>query len=161
VCIVNVATGRLSSGDCHLIYPGEKLRTLIPAAERAAIDRWFAALPTSPEPEQEAELAPSPVEPEQESPAPAPEPESTSPAGGVWDTIAACESGGNWSTNTGNGYFGGLQFAQSTWEAYGGLSYAPRADLASKAEQIAVAERTLAGQGWGAWPTCSSEAGLR
>jgi len=71
-----------------------------------------------------------------------------------WDGVAECESGGNWSINTGNGYYGGLQFSQSTWEAYGGLAYAARADLASKEAQIAVAERTLAGQGIGAWPTC-------
>ncbi len=71
-----------------------------------------------------------------------------------WDGVAECESGGNWSINTGNGYYGGLQFSQSTWEAYGGAAYASRADLASKDQQIAVAERTLAGQGVGAWPTC-------
>jgi len=62
-----------------------------------------------------------------------------------WDAIAACESGGNWSTATGNGYYGGLQFNQSTWQAYGGGSYAPRADLASKAGQVAVAERQRVG----------------
>jgi pyruvate/2-oxoglutarate dehydrogenase complex dihydrolipoamide acyltransferase (E2) component len=71
-----------------------------------------------------------------------------------WDGVAQCESGGNWSINTGNGYYGGLQFSQSTWEAYGGLEFAPRADLATKEEQIIVAERTLDGQGVGAWPTC-------
>jgi LysM repeat protein len=71
-----------------------------------------------------------------------------------WDGVANCESGGNWSINTGNGYYGGLQFSQSTWEAYGGLEFAPRADLATKDEQIIVAERTLDGQGVGAWPTC-------
>ena len=69
----------------------------------------------------------------------------------VWDRVAACESGGNWQIATGNGYYGGLQFSQSTWEAYGGTQYAARADLASKEQQIAVAESTLAGQGWGAW----------
>ena len=73
-----------------------------------------------------------------------------------WDGVAACESGGNWSINTGNGYYGGLQFSQGTWVAYGGLAYAPRADLASKEAQIAIAERTLAGQGIGAWPTCGA-----
>jgi len=73
-----------------------------------------------------------------------------------WDGVAQCESSGNWSINTGNGYFGGLQFNQSTWQAYGGGSYAPRADLASKAGQIAVAERVLSGQGAGAWPVCGS-----
>jgi pyruvate/2-oxoglutarate dehydrogenase complex dihydrolipoamide acyltransferase (E2) component len=71
-----------------------------------------------------------------------------------WDGVAQCESGGNWSINTGNGYYGGLQFSQSTWEAYGGLEFAPRADLATKEQQIIVAERVLAGQGIGAWPTC-------
>jgi hypothetical protein len=71
-----------------------------------------------------------------------------------WDGVAGCESSGNWSINTGNGYYGGLQFSQSTWAAYGGLAYASRADLASKAQQIAVAERTLDGQGVGAWPSC-------
>lgn len=71
-----------------------------------------------------------------------------------WDSVANCESSGNWSINTGNGYYGGLQFSQSTWEGYGGTEYASRADLASRSEQIAVAERVLAGQGPGAWPNC-------
>ncbi|WP_329279524.1 transglycosylase family protein [Streptomyces sp. NBC_00691] len=71
-----------------------------------------------------------------------------------WDTVAACESGGNWSINTGNGYYGGLQFSASTWAAYGGTAYASTADQASKSQQIAVAEKVLAGQGKGAWPSC-------
>lgn len=71
-----------------------------------------------------------------------------------WSAIAACESGGNWSINTGNGYFGGTQTSQSTWAAYGGLAYAARADLATQAQQIAVNEKILAGQGIKAWPTC-------
>jgi len=69
----------------------------------------------------------------------------------TWDAVAQCESSGNWAINTGNGYYGGLQFTQSTWDAYGGQQYASRADLATKDQQIAVAEATLAGQGWGAW----------
>ena len=69
----------------------------------------------------------------------------------TWDSVAQCESSGNWSINTGNGYYGGLQFSQSTWNAFGGQEYAARADLATKDQQIAVAEKTLAGQGWGAW----------
>ncbi|MEP7332707.1 MAG: transglycosylase family protein [Terracoccus sp.] len=81
-------------------------------------------------------------------------------AGSVWDGVAACESGGNWSINTGNGFYGGLQFTKSTWLAYGGGQYASRADLASKSAQIAVAQRTLKGQGPGAWPVCSRKAGL-
>ncbi len=71
-----------------------------------------------------------------------------------WDQVASCESGGNWAINTGNGYQGGLQFSPSTWSGHGGGEYAPAANLASKEEQIAVAERVLASQGKGAWPTC-------
>ncbi|MCX3063439.1 LysM peptidoglycan-binding domain-containing protein [Streptomyces beihaiensis] len=71
-----------------------------------------------------------------------------------WDAVAQCESGGNWSINTGNGYYGGLQFSASTWAAYGGTAYASSADQASKSQQIAVAEKVLASQGKGAWPTC-------
>ncbi|MCQ0025480.1 transglycosylase family protein, partial [Streptomyces somaliensis DSM 40738] len=78
----------------------------------------------------------------------------------VWEKVAACESTGRWQTNTGNGHYGGLQFTQSTWEAYGGTRYAPRADLATRDQQIAVAEKVLKGQGPRAWPTCSQRAGL-
>ncbi|MFH9075451.1 transglycosylase family protein [Streptomyces alboflavus] len=78
----------------------------------------------------------------------------------TWNKVAACESTNNWSINTGNGYYGGLQFTQSTWEAYGGTAYASRADLATKSQQIAVAEKVLDGQGPGAWPVCSQRAGL-
>lgn len=79
----------------------------------------------------------------------------------TWDKVADCESSGNWAINTGNGYFGGLQFSQSTWAAYGGTRYAPRADLASKTQQIMVAERVLQAQGPRAWPVCSVRAGLQ
>ncbi len=75
---------------------------------------------------------------------------------GTWDALAQCESGGNWGINTGNGYYGGLQFSQSTWEANGG-SGSPAA--ASREEQIRVAENVLATQGWGAWPSCSAQIG--
>ena len=78
----------------------------------------------------------------------------------VWDAVAQCESGGNWSINTGNGYYGGLQFSASTWKAFGGHQYASNAHLATKAQQIAIAQKTLAVQGPGAWPTCSKKAGL-
>jgi murein DD-endopeptidase MepM/ murein hydrolase activator NlpD len=78
----------------------------------------------------------------------------------TWDKVAQCESTGNWSINTGNGFYGGLQFTQSTWAAFGGTEYAPRADLATKDQQIAIAEKVLAGQGPGAWPVCSVKAGL-
>ncbi|MFF4342343.1 transglycosylase family protein [Kitasatospora sp. NPDC001540] len=78
----------------------------------------------------------------------------------TWDRVAQCESGGDWSINTGNGFYGGLQFTSSTWRAFGGGQYAARADQASRAQQIAVAERVLASQGPGAWPVCSKRAGL-
>ena len=71
-----------------------------------------------------------------------------------WDEVAACESGGDWSINTGNGYYGGLQFSDRTWDAYGGEQYASTADQATKSQQIAIGERVLEGQGAGAWPNC-------
>ncbi|RSS61324.1 hypothetical protein EF912_06895 [Streptomyces sp. WAC07061] len=71
-----------------------------------------------------------------------------------WDAIARCESSGNWRANTGNGHYGGLQFTQSSWNAAGGRRYAPRADLATKAQQIATARRLAEIQGMGAW-TCA------
>jgi resuscitation-promoting factor RpfA len=79
---------------------------------------------------------------------------------GTWERLAQCESGGNWSINTGNGYYGGLQFAQGTWSGFGGTTYAPRADLATKGQQILIAEKVLKVQGWGAWPACSRKLGL-
>lgn len=81
-----------------------------------------------------------------------------SQGGSVWDSLAQCESGGNWGINTGNGFSGGLQFAPSTWSAYGGQGDASNA---SREEQIAVAERVQAAQGWGAWPACSASLGLQ
>ncbi|ATG56091.1 transglycosylase [Brachybacterium ginsengisoli] len=78
----------------------------------------------------------------------------------VWDKVAQCESGGNWAINTGNGYYGGVQFYQPTWKAYGGQAFAPYAHQATKAEQIAIAQRVLQAQGPGAWPTCGKKAGL-
>nr|CRL73768.1 resuscitation-promoting factor RpfB [Mycolicibacterium malmesburyense] len=81
--------------------------------------------------------------------------------GATWDALARCEAGGNWAINTGNGYYGGVQFDQNTWERNGGLRYAARADLATREEQIAIAEVTRARQGWGAWPTCSGRIGAR
>jgi resuscitation-promoting factor RpfB len=81
--------------------------------------------------------------------------------GAVWDSLSRCEAGGNWAINTGNGFYGGVQFDQNTWERQGGLRYAPRADLATREEQIAIAEVTRARQGWGAWPVCSGRIGAR
>jgi len=77
---------------------------------------------------------------------------------GHWDRLAKCESGGNWSISTGNGYYGGLQFSKATWKAYGGNGMPHRA---SRAQQIKVAERVLKAQGWRAWPACSRKLGMR
>ena len=85
----------------------------------------------------------------------------SAPSGSVWDRIAQCESGGNWSINTGNGYHGGLQFSGQTWRAFGGGKYAPTADQASRAQQIDIAKKVQAQQGWGAWPACTSKLGIR
>ncbi|CAL9381921.1 hypothetical protein SUDANB99_01067 [Streptomyces sp. enrichment culture] len=95
--------------------------------------------------------------------APAAVPAATSadcPGDWPWGCIALCESSGRWDANTGNGFYGGLQFKQSTWEEFGGLEYARRADLATRAQQITVAQEVLRWQGWKAWPTCSRRYGL-
>lgn len=146
--------------DPDLIYPGQKLR--IPAADEKLKKRPVPVNHSVPQPSASQSTA-----------AAAPQPQSTTrsystsksaPAvssGSAWDRLAACESGGNWSINTGNGYYGGLQFSASTWLGYGGGAYASRADLATREQQIAIAEKVLDGQGWGAWPTCSRIVGLR
>lgn len=77
-----------------------------------------------------------------------------------WDCVADCESGGRWAVNTGNGFYGGLQFWQPTWEEHGGLAFAPRADLATREQQIRVGEELLGSQGWEAWPVCAKRYGL-
>lgn len=81
----------------------------------------------------------------------------TATSASTWDALAQCESGGNWATNTGNGFSGGLQFTAQTWAAYGGTG---SPESASRAQQIAVAEKVQAGQGWGAWPACAAKLGL-
>jgi uncharacterized protein YabE (DUF348 family) len=83
---------------------------------------------------------------------------SSTPSGSVWDKLAKCESGGNWSINTGNGYYGGLQFNLGTWRAYGGSGLPSNA---SRERQIAIAKKLQADAGWGAWPACSRKIGLR
>ncbi|GAA5123176.1 LysM peptidoglycan-binding domain-containing protein [Pseudonocardia adelaidensis] len=79
----------------------------------------------------------------------------------AWDKLAKCESGGRWDINTGNGFHGGLQFTPKTWSGFGGKQFAPVAYKASREQQIVVAERVLAKQGWNAWPVCSRKAGVR
>lgn len=137
----------------NLITAGQRLR--LPASGQ--VPAWMAraaqaAIPAPPP-------APAAVSVPQASP-PAAAPVSTaapaSSGGANWSAIAACESGGNWSANTGNGFYGGLQFTEQTWLGYGGGQYASSANQATKAQQVAVAERVLAGQGIGAWPTCGA-----
>jgi resuscitation-promoting factor RpfA len=77
-----------------------------------------------------------------------------------WDRVAQCESGSNSSANTGNGYYGGLQFNRGTWQSYGGGSYAGTANHATRSQQIEIAEKVLSAQGWRAWPTCARRAGV-
>ncbi|MFD3658054.1 transglycosylase family protein [Streptomyces sp. NPDC058620] len=125
------------------------------AAVLLSLALLFAASPAAP-------AAPPPPVPSPGAPANGP-PGGFRPGGyacdaskGLWDCVAACESGGDWHANTGNGYYGGLQFRQSTWEEHGGRDHAPRADLATREEQIQVAEEVLGTQGWGAWPHCGA-----
>jgi len=137
----------------NLIAAGQRLR--LPASGQ--VPAWMAraaqaAIPAPPP-------VPAAVSIPQASP-PAAAPVSTaapaSSGGANWSAIAACESGGNWSASTGNGFYGGLQFTEQTWLGYGGGQYASSANQATKAQQIAVAERVLAGQGIGAWPACGA-----
>ncbi len=137
-----------------LISTGQKLRLpasgkVKPSVARAALD----AIP-APAPPPAATPVSAPAAPPATTAAPVSAPASSS--GVNWSAIAACESGGNWAANTGNGFYGGLQFTQGTWQAYGGGQYAPSANQASASQQIAVANRVLAGQGIGAWPVCGS-----
>jgi hypothetical protein len=122
-------------------------------------------LPLMPQPAAAAQTAPARPAAHAAPGAPAQHP-AQSAAGAlergrsVWDDIAMCESSGDWHINTGNSFYGGLQFWQPTWKLFGGLKYARRADLATREQQIAVAEAVLRVQGWGAWPVCSKRAGL-
>ena len=129
--------------DPNVIYTGEKVR--IPAADEQLPDRPLPA-----EAAPAATPASTPVA--YQVPTHSYSPVTNYTSGTGWDGVAACESGGNWSINTGNGYYGGLQFTQQTWAGAGGLTYAPRADLATPAQQIAVAS-TL---GLNNWPVCGA-----
>jgi hypothetical protein len=107
--------------------------------------------------------APAPAPVRVAAPAPRPAAPAAAPApavsdGSTWDRLAQCESGGNWASNTGNGYYGGIQFSLSSWQAVGGTGLPSQA---SREQQIAMGERLRASQGWGAWPACSRKLGLR
>lgn len=138
----------------NLIYPGETLD--VPGGKSVSQVNAVVAV--------EPDLAPAPRPAPKPEPAPKPRPAATpvpapspAPSGGVWDSLAACESGGNWSINTGNGFYGGLQFTLSSWAAVGGSGLPSEA---SKAEQIMRAQQLQSMQGWGAWPSCASQLGL-
>lgn len=135
-----------------LIYPGDQIR--IPSKDEKLATR---PMPTYVAPEPVA--APAPAAPQSTYRASAPRAAAPVVAtGSVWDQLAQCESGGNWSINTGNGFYGGLQFTISSWQATGGSGLPSDA---SREEQIMRAEKLLAMQGWGAWPACTSKLGLR
>jgi LysM repeat protein len=137
----------------NLIYPGQKL--LIPAKGEKVKHRPLPALAVTRVVSQERSAVASSSGSRRSTVTRS----AAAPAGGsVWDRLAQCESGGNWGISTGNGYSGGLQFAPGTWRANGGSGSAHNA---SRAEQIRVAERVRASQGWGAWPACSAKLGLR
>ncbi|HSK37396.1 MAG TPA: transglycosylase family protein [Actinomycetota bacterium] len=138
-----------------LIYPGQKL--LLPAKGEKIKHRPLPALAVSRVVSAERSAAPA-TSSSSSRRSTATRSAAAPASGSVWDRLAQCESGGNWGINTGNGYSGGLQFAPGTWAAHGGSGSAHNA---SRAEQIRVAERVRASQGWGAWPACSSKLGLR
>lgn len=152
--------------DPDLIYPGQTLR--VPAANEQLPNRPLpgAVSASAADSDGDSDADAASVAP---APAPAPAPAETvsyttpapapAPVGStsVWDQIAQCESGGNWSIDTGNGFYGGLQFTLSSWRAVGGTGYP---NQASRQEQIARAQLLQARQGWGAWPVCSARVGL-
>ena len=153
-----------------VIIPGDKVR--IPAKNEKLVERALpGAVVAAPAAQSTTQAYTAPAPQRQnytpaQTPAPAPAPQANTRANaqpassnaGVWDQLAQCESGGNWSINTGNGYYGGVQFSQQSWNAVGGTGLPSNA---SKAEQIARAEKLKAIQGWGAWPACSAKLGLR
>jgi hypothetical protein len=151
-----------AESDSEVIAFEPEVATTVPDEKTRSDIAGLAIPPAEPTTEQSAPSSSfvETLEPEPEytqNIAPPPAPVS---AYSTWDALAQCEATGNWQINSGNGFYGGLQFTQSTWQAYGGGAYAPRADLATRDQQIAVAERVLSGQGWGAWPACSSQLGL-
>jgi len=141
----------------------EEERTFIMFVSATEEQRAYIAFVSAPEEQRAAfvnAFAPPPAPRSQ----PAPQSQSAatvSGGGSVWDSLAQCEASGNWSINNGNGYSGGLQFAHSTWTGFGGGEFAPMAYQATREQQIVVAERVLASQGWGAWPGCTRKLGLR
>lgn len=145
-------------GNPNMIAAGQRLR--LPNSPKRGSKVVHAAMAAVPAPApahtSAPASAPSSSSGSSSSGATSAPPPSGSSSGVNWSAIAACESGGDWSINTGNGYYGGLQFTQQTWLAYGGGAYAPTANLASAGEQISVAERVAADVGLSAWPVCGA-----
>lgn len=132
----------------NIINPGDKVRIpiedeVIPPRELPTAPTAVYNAPSTYTPRQTAAYAPSVAD------------------GSEWDRLASCESGGNWAINTGNGFYGGVQFDYGTWKGNGGGAYAERADLATRDQQIEIASRVQAARGWGPWPACSAKLGLR
>lgn len=150
-----------SIADPDIIHPGDKLR--IPSKSEKLKER---TIPSNQAPKQQTRVQSTSSSSQQSyqapaatpTPAPAPAVSSSAVSGSVWDRLASCESGGNWSINTGNGYYGGVQFSAATWRAVGGTGLPHQH---SKAEQIKRAQILQARSGWGQWPACSSMLGLR
>jgi Transglycosylase-like domain len=144
----------------------DRQATVIAAAaisSTAALEEFGTApLPTPATASMEATLLPvaTPAPTPPPSTAPTRRPAATYSGDSVWDDLAKCESGGNWSINTGNGYYGGLQFSYSTWHGYGGGEFAEYPHEATREEQIIVAERLRAARGYQPWPACRSKLGL-
>lgn len=142
--------------DPNLIFPGETIR--IPSAGEHLPDRLKSAQASSPKPVANTTPVRAPVTTQATQPNPTPVTPVVHAAGsGAWYRLAQCESGGNWAANTGNGFYGGLQFTLSSWRAAGGSGYP---NQASASEQIARAQVLQSRQGWGAWPACSAKLGL-
>jgi LysM repeat protein len=147
-----------SIDDPDLIFPGQNIR--VPADSEQLPDR---PLPSNSVAAAQAAAAPAPVAasaptaPKVSARTATPVAVAAIAGGSVWDSLAACESGGNWAINTGNGFYGGLQFTLSSWQAVGGSGYP---NQASRDEQIARAQILQSRQGWGAWPACSAKLGL-
>jgi LysM repeat protein len=154
-----VLAGSAAAADTLEVQPGDTLSSIARADDRVSSWQQLAGVNGLADPDL---IFPGDVLAVTGSgggePAPEPEPTTTTVDDGVWAALAECESGGDWSINTGNGYYGGLQFLPSSWEAAGGSGMPHEA---SPDEQIRVAENLLEMQGWGAWPACSSQLGLR
>ncbi len=157
---VRIYDANVEVKDPDVIYPGQKVR--IPKADEQLVSRGMPAEAPAPKPASKVQAK----KPAAKKQAAAPKKQATKPIastapavanGSVWDRLAQCESGGNWAINTGNGYYGGLQFLPATWRGVGGTGL-PHQN--SREEQIKRAEILLARSGWGQWPACAKKLGL-